>query len=79
MEMETRKATRGSEKRGPDIEVQAGSFEDGKAQGMDEAFRALATHSAVNLTPERNRALLRKIDLNLMPVSYPISPRKRTI
>lgn len=39
-----------------------------KGNEVDEAFQMLTHHGPVELTPEKNRALLRKIDWNLMPV-----------
>lgn len=55
-------------KDGPGINVQAQDVETAdvdllkKGNGVDEAFQALALHGPVELTPENNRALLRKID-----------------
>ena len=47
-------------------------FKHANRNDADEAMRAFAGHEgeSLEITPEMERKLLRKIDLNLMPVSH---------
>ena len=67
----------------PDFEKEPISLEDGSAppkqvlkhsHDADEAMKAFSEGEVEILDEETNRRLLRKIDLNIMPVSY-IAPR----
>jgi ACS family allantoate permease-like MFS transporter len=56
-------------------EVKATRYKHADITDGDEALKAFAGHEGeiIEITPEAERKLLRKIDLNLMPVQAPLS------